>query len=369
MYLTLITISTAFIALAVLLALAAAYNKSMRARKNNDESESKFRSLFEESSDEIYVIDFEEHFLEVNKVICNALGYSRAELLHMQVKDIKSDSYGDIAGSLLDKLKKDGYLVFESEHISKKGGRIPVEIKSRIIDYGGGKAILSIARDITERKQLERKILNAILETEENERERFAKDLHDGLGPLLSSIEIYINIIQSGKAGPDEVNKLLDYIKGLTAEANLNVKEISNNLRPSVISRFGLIAAINSVCDKLNKTGVVAVSIQADAFPDKKVSKDVEVTLFRVVNELINNTLKHAYAKKISIRFGLEKEQLMLLYSDDGIGFDFHDMQKNESHKGMGLSNITSRISSIDGHIRFSRNISGGTDVTITLSL
>ncbi|MBL7110379.1 MAG: PAS domain S-box protein [Bacteroidales bacterium] len=336
---------------------------------DKNSAELKFKSLFENSSDEIYVIDFEENFLEVNKVICDALGYSREELLKMQVKDIKPDKYGDIVESLLETLKKEGSLVFESEHVSKEGKRIPVEIKSRIIDYGKRKAILSIARDITERKQMERKILNAILEAEEKEKERFAKDLHDGIGPLLTSIEIYINIIQSGKVSNAEKQKLLNYIKGLASEASLSVKEISNNLRPSVISRFGLIAAINSMCEKLNSTGVIKVSLVSGNFSDQGISKDIEVTIYRIVNELINNTLKHASAKKISIYFTRDNECLLLNYSDDGIGFNFQETYKSDTHKGMGLSNIISRVNAINGTCRFNSTQESGTEVWIKVKL
>jgi PAS domain S-box-containing protein len=346
------------------------YFTSGKSKENSGiASESKFKTLFDHSSDEIYVIDFEENFIEVNKVICDVLGYRRDELLRMQVKDIKPDKYGDIVESLLEKLKKDGSLVFESEHISKEGKKIPVEIKSRIINYGSGTAIMSIARDISERKQTERKILNAIIETEEKDKERFARDLHDGLGTLLSSINIYLNLIKSKEA--NEAQKLLwmDYTKGLVDDAMLNAREIANDLRPSSINNFGLAASVKTLCDKFNAGGIISIKFEVSNIDAEELEKDLEVTLYRVINELINNTLKHASAKNIDICLSKENEILTLAYHDNGKGFDLSGVMESNTNKGMGLSNIMSRIKAVNGTCSINKNNTAGTEVFIKVNL
>lgn len=361
-----------FLALLIVAGIIAAFRyirNHNRPESFRPASDSKLKILFNYSSDEIYVIDFEENFLEVNKVLCDALGYSRDELLRMQVKDIKPDKYGDIVESLLEKLKKDGLLVFESEHISKDGKKIPVEIKSRIIDYGSTKAILSIARDISERKQTERKILNAIIETEEKEKERFAKDLHDGMGALLSSIKIYLNLVKSSKASEKEKMEFLELAMSLTDEAMLSTKEISNNLRPSNINRFGLAASVRTLCEKFNVGGIINIAFEVKDIVQDELGKDLEVTLYRIINELINNTLKHASAKNINIRIAKENEVLTLTYSDDGIGFDPEEIIGSTTHKGMGLSNIMSRVRAINGTCSINKNKKAGTEVIIKVGL
>ena len=212
-----------------------------REEKTRIESENRFKTLFNNSSDQIYVIDLYGNFVEVNQVIIDLLGYSKEDFMNMHIREIKSSKYFDTIDSLLEKIKLEGNLIFEAEHLTKNGKIIPVEINSRLIAYSNGKAILSMARDITERKQTERKIVNAIIETEEKEKERFAKDLHDGLGTLLSSINIYISLIKSGQVDDAQKENLFNYTKGLIDEAIMNAKEIANNLRPNVISRFGLL--------------------------------------------------------------------------------------------------------------------------------
>jgi PAS domain S-box-containing protein len=319
-----------------------------RAERVQLESERKFKTLFNSSSDGIYALDFDGHLIEVNQVICDVLGYSKEELMNMHLTDIKSSKCAELIPSIVNEIKNKEQLIFESEHRTKDGKIIPVEIKSRVIDYNSQKAILSMARDITERKQTERKILNAIIETEEKEKERFAKDLHDGLGTLLSSINIYVNMLKSPDLDKEEMGNILNYTKGLIGEAIHNTREIANNLKPDVITRFGLTSAIKSHCEMINTTGLVTVDYRFG--PDfGKLNEDVEVTVFRVIKELINNTLKHASANKVEINLDYKNKVLTLDYSDNGIGFDVDKELKEKNHKGMGLSNIMSRIKAVNG--------------------
>jgi PAS domain S-box-containing protein len=340
-----------------------------REEKTRIESENRFKTLFNNSSDQIYVIDLYGNFVEVNQVIIDLLGYSKEQFMNMHIREIKSSKYFDTIDSLLDKIKLEGNLIFEAEHLTKNGKIIPVEINSRLIDYSNGKAILSMARDITERKQTERKIVNAIIETEEKEKERFAKDLHDGLGTLLSSINIYISLIKSGQVDEAQKENLFNYTKGLIDEAILNAKEIANNLRPNVISRFGLVAAVKSLCEKINNTGVLKIEFTTGNLKKDDLNKDIEVTLYRIINELINNTLKHAYANVVSINLVKEVRILTLKYNDNGKGFDVEDTMGMKGGKGMGLTNIISRVNAINGTFKIKSTPESGTEVTIHVKL
>jgi len=331
-------------------------------------SEKKFKILFHSSSDAIYALDYNCRFIEVNQVICDVLGYSKEELLNMHLKDIKSAKYAELIPSIVDEIKLKKLLIFESEHKTKEGRVIPVEIKSRVIDYYSEKAILSMARNITERKQTERKILNAIIETEEKDKERFAKDLHDGLGALLSSINIYVNMLKSKLLEESERENILNYTKGLIDEAIHNTREIANNLRPDVISRFGLITAIKAHCDMINKSGLVTINLNYD--PDfSKLNEDVEIALYRVIMELINNTLRHASADKVEINFQYENKLLTLGYYDNGVGFNVERTIEKKTHKGMGLSNIISRIKAVNGICKILSEEGEGTSVVIKIRI
>lgn len=331
-------------------------------------SEKKFKILFNSSSDEIYALDYNCKFIEVNQVVCDALGYSKEELLGMHLRDIKSAKYAELIPSIVDEIKLKKQLIFESEHKTKEGKIIPVEIKSRVIDYYSEKAILSMARNITERKQTERKILNAIIETEEKDKERFAKDLHDGLGTLLSSINIYVNMLKSTLLEETERENILNYTKGLIDEAIHNTREIANNLRPDAISRFGLIKSIKAHCEMINKSGLVTINVNYG--PDfSKLNEDLEVALYRVILELINNTLKHASADEVEINLQHENKLLTLNYYDNGIGFNVERTIEKKTHKGMGLSNIISRIKAVNGTCKILSEEGKGTSVIIKIRI
>ncbi len=354
------------IALGVIL-ISEIFYSLKKAEKERAESEKKFKTLFNNSSDCIFVSDLAGNILEVNQVACDTLDYSKEEFLKKKISDIVSNKYSNLIDNNIERIKTSGQHIFELEHLSKDGKIIPVEIKARKIDYNNNETILSIARDITERKQTERKILNAVIETEEKDKERFAKDLHDGLGTLLSSINLYLSLIKSEDIDESERQNMLNYTKGLINEAIQNTKEIANNLRPNIITRFGLIASVKSFCENINETGLIKVIFNSDI--KKDLDKEVEVTLFRIIKELINNTLKHASANHIEIDLLLNKKLLTLIYIDNGIGFDVDKIMKNKLTEGMGISNIISRIKAINGICKINSSKGKGIKVIIEVEL
>ncbi|MGM0368506.1 MAG: diguanylate cyclase domain-containing protein [Actinomycetota bacterium] len=131
-------------------------------RKENEErivnSARKFKTLFNNINDAVFIHDLEGNFLEVNEVACSRLGYSRDEFFEMSPREIDSPEYSTLVEERIKELKEKGAVFFETEHVTKSGKKIPVELNSKVIDYEGQKAILSVARDITERKQAEKKI-------------------------------------------------------------------------------------------------------------------------------------------------------------------------------------------------------------------
>jgi PAS domain S-box-containing protein len=141
--------------LASLYALAVQRSRSAAALR---ESEQRYRTLFESAGDAVFLHDLAGHFLDVNQVACQRLGYSREELLEMTPQDIDSPSYAVKVPERMEIIQREGALVFETEHISRDGQSIPTEVSARIIEYDGQPVLLSIARDITERKEAEEQI-------------------------------------------------------------------------------------------------------------------------------------------------------------------------------------------------------------------
>lgn len=206
------------------------------------------------------------------------------------------------------------------------------------------KRLFNIQKQLDDlRKQNETRVLSAIIRTEEKERQHFAKELHDGLGPLLSSVKMAIS---STRYPAPQNQEILTNAEKLIDESILTLKEVSNNLSPHVLNNFGLLKAIKSFINKLNAIDHIQIKLNSN-IDNKRFAYNVEVVLYRVCCELLSNTMKYATANNIYIDLIANNSTITLEYIDDGIGFD---MKSNEKiGKGMGFANIQSRIKSLNG--------------------
>ncbi|HZL10553.1 MAG TPA: sensor histidine kinase [Prolixibacteraceae bacterium] len=213
------------------------------------------------------------------------------------------------------------------------------------------------------RRLTEKMFLNAIIQTEEKERKRFAKDLHDGMGPLLSTVKMSVSSLAQMKHD-DASREIVENTELVINEAIKSLKEISDNLSPHILNNFGLLRALNNFSNKINVTKTIRINLKSN-LKDERFDTNVEVVLYRVVCELINNTIKHAKAKKIDISLTKEDDYLTIVYEDDGKGFDVSKVIEQPATSGMGFSNIYSRINSLKGEINIESELKKGTFVTI----
>ncbi|MCX7696788.1 MAG: Cache 3/Cache 2 fusion domain-containing protein [Bacteroidales bacterium] len=311
------------------------------------DSEDRFKKLFNSSGDAIFVTDEDENIIEVNEAACKELEYTREELLRKKITEIKSEAYKDKVSENRRIIYEKGFHQFESEHVTKSGKILKVEFISRLVNYRGEKLILSVVRNVTDRIELERKMLSAAIRGEEKERQRIARELHDGLGPLLSTLKLYVGEL-SGDITRQEKEDLLQHIHEIIDESIQNIRQIANNLMPSIINDYGLIKAIEHFCEKINKTNTINIHFEYD-IQKERINSDLELILFRIISELINNTLKHANAENINILLIQQEQKLYVFYKDDGIGFDPQLILQQES-TGLGLKSIISRIKSINAN-------------------
>ncbi len=330
-------------------------------------SEDKFNKLFNSTGDDIIVTNTFEQIIEVNQACCINLGYNKDELLNKKISEIKTPKYAAQVKENRRKIFENEIYTFESEHVAKDGKIIPVEIISRVIFYNNEKLILSVARNIGIRKETEREILSTIIRTEERERARFAKDMHDSVGPLLSTIKLYVNELKFDNIEQIEREEYVKQTNIIVDEAISSIRTISNNLMPTVISNYGLVKAIESFCEKINKTNRISITFNKINF-EKRLDKNIELILFRVISELINNTLKHAYASCIYIELKKIDNKVFISFKDDGVGFDIDEVM-NMENKGMGLKNIISRIKSINGQYKFYSSPTNGFSININFDL
>jgi len=334
------------------------------------ESELRILSRAIEQSPVLVVItDTEGNIEYVNPKFTKVTGYSSAEVIGKNPRFLKTGysnkatyinlwetiKSGNEWNGEFCNVKKNGEVYWESASIS------PIfSEKGEIIHF------VAVKEDISKYKETERHILSSIIDAEERERNRFSRDLHDGLGPLLSTIKLYFQWLSE----TDDLEKRKLIIE--KGDKNLNeaiesIREISNNLSPRTLTTFGVEAAIKNFIDNLNQTQRLVVEFNSNI--ETRFDKNIEITLYRIVTELLNNTLKYAKASRseIILMINNSRDTVSLNYSDNGNGFDLKKVQS--SIKGSGLFNITQRVNTLNGKIQISSSVGQGIQVTIELPI
>ena len=230
---------------------------------------------------------------------------------------------------------------------------VGVVLLDRLVDY--------IGRLNHHRQMTNRRILTAVLRAEEKTRANFSKELHDGLGPLLSSAKMSLTALSRTEMD-GERKEIFDNTLYVVEEALRSLREISNNLSPHVLSDFGLARAIQTFIDRSTALHNVKISFATNLRGDR-YNSDIEVIMYRVVCELITNSLKHSGCSNIHLSLSVSGDILELQYSDNGRGFNPQAMMDC----GMGLSNINSRINSLNG--QFDIRSSKGKGMTSTVKV
>jgi signal transduction histidine kinase len=223
----------------------------------------------------------------------------------------------------------------------------------------------SLKRADTERVRSEKRVINAIINTEENERKRFAKDLHDGLGPILSTVKMSLSALND-RIKDSTGTVILNNTSHLINEAINTIKEISNNLSPHVLTNFGLTSAISAFTTKINQTKTVDIDFKSN-MENHRLDNEKEVVVYRAVCELINNAILHSGASRIEIELNKHEKFITLQFYDNGRGFDTSNLSREET-KGMGLSNIETRVKTVEGVFILESTPGKGTSALIKMT-
>jgi len=213
-----------------------------------------------------------------------------------------------------------------------------------------------------QRAEMELKSMKSLIDGQEKERNRVAKDLHDGLGAHLSSIKLFIES-QKDKYESTVQGKLLEPLAKNIDEACLETRNISHDLRPFAL-KFGFSAALGDLVKKA-QIALPEVEVVFDTYGDEpQIGEEIALMVYRVVQEILNNAAKYAKAKQISVQVFYEPSQISINVEDDGQGFDLKVVKE-----GNGLGNIRSRIDYLGGQVIWQSAPNQGTAVLISIPL
>ncbi|HZY82854.1 MAG TPA: sensor histidine kinase [Cyclobacteriaceae bacterium] len=189
--------------------------------------------------------------------------------------------------------------------------------------------------------------INAVIESQETERRRFATDLHDGMGQLISALQMNISSLR-GLNTFEKRDQLFESSEQLLNEAHDEIRNIAFNLMPPVLVKEGLVPAVQELARKINKNGKIKAEMSVFDVNDR-LTQVAEISLYRVIQELLSNIIKYSKATNVTISFTGYENELVLTIDDDGNGYDLKAFQ--ESKEGNGWRNVNSRISLIKGSI------------------
>lgn len=217
--------------------------------------------------------------------------------------------------------------------------------------------------EIAHQKEIRTK---AILEAEEKERRRIAQDLHDGVGQLLSAAKLNLSNLDSKLSVQTEEQKLaMQNALSLVDDSVKEVRAVSHNMMPNTLIKLGLASAVREFITKLGNAPTLKVDLEIVGL-DTRLDNQVETVLYRVIQEIVNNIIKHAKASQISMQLIRHETELNVMIEDNGVGFD---TAKLDNFEGIGLKGIQTRIEFLNGSVHFDSVIGRGTTVIIDVPL
>jgi PAS domain S-box-containing protein len=340
-------------------------------------SESRYRTLFEKANDAIFLENEDDEIVAVNQRACDLLGYSREELLAMKVPDLQAPEVKGQLGTVIKaELTNHRDHVFEGLDVHRNGTRIPVEIANSTIDDNGRRLVLSIVRDVTQRRRAEEELREnqrelqllsgQLLKAQEMERRRIARELHDDLNQDLSLLSVELDLL--GQKPPDSAEQLCSRTRALSArvkQLSSVVHGLSHQLHPAKLEQLGLVPAVQGLCRELSQSYGLPIDFSHEEVP-QEVPFDLALCLYRIAQEALQNVIKHSGASRAELRLFRTDGTMALQIMDDGVGFDTSLVNTKE---GLGLASMRERLRLLHGEIAIARRPSGGTQIVVKVPL
>jgi two-component system, NarL family, sensor kinase len=206
----------------------------------------------------------------------------------------------------------------------------------------------------------------SVLKGEEQERTRLAKDLHDGLGGMLSGIKYSLNNMKGNLIMTHENAQAFERSIDMLDSSIKEMRRVAHNMMPEALVRYGLDTALKDFCFDINQSGIMKISYQSYGMVNIEIEQTKSITIYRIVQELINNALKHSGAKEILVQLSLTNHVLSVTVEDDGKGFDISTL---DDVKGIGWKNIKNRVEFLQANLDIHSEVDKGTSILIEINV
>ena len=329
-------------------------------------SEEKFRLLFYESPWPKWMFS-EDSFqiVEANNAALKLYGYSKEEFLNLSIPDLKLTA--DL--SELYVLREKGVNRYQNivQHRKKNGEVFPIELSTHLIDLPAGRHFIVTGEDVTEKLQLQqlvmeekisaqKEIAKAIIATQERERSEIAKELHDNVNQLLTTAKLYIENLSYF---PDRQETFIKKSVNLLQDSINEIRVLSRQLVTPAIQDTGFRSILDELFGHFLSLNLFDIRLNY-GIAEEDLDKGLQVTIYRIVQEQLNNIVKHANASKVVVEIGYDADKLKISICDNGVGFE-----REKAGKGLGLNNMKNRVEVYKGTFEIVSAVGKGTTITV----
>lgn len=349
-----------------------------QAEKALMQSEERFSKAFHATPIAISISHIEDaRFIDINNRFLELSGYESEELIGHSALDLGIWCNPEARIKMRNEITETGSVRnFETKIRAKNGEVREIRAGVELIELDGKTCILSMIEDVTERnraqeakERLRQKIIRsaAIVEAQENERRRISRELHDGIGQILTAVKFNFETLEETlKTETNEQSNIFCEIKEQLSNAVSEGERISYNLMPRILDDFGIVPTLERLCKQVSQHSHTKVKFYSHN-PKGRLKSNIEMGLYRIAQEALNNVAKHSNAKEATVQIVHHPAFVNLIVEDDGKGF-----QPNESERkghGMGLMNMRERTEALNGTLTIDSKRDFGTEIIVEIPL
>jgi PAS domain S-box-containing protein len=335
-------------------------------------SEEKFRRVVEHIGDALFVDNVEGQIVFANERFLNLFGYSREELPDIELEDYIAPEYRATLRDRHDRRVR-GEAVpthFEYEGRRRDGKRMWLEVDVVPVTDENDNLIgtQSALRDITERKRTEEALSDMtrkLVEAQEQERARIARELHDDITQRLAMLAIEIEQVKEHAETPSEVGNRVHELSNRTKDISSDVQALSHELHSSKLEYLGIVGGMKSWCREFGERRGMEIEFKSSGLPNSLPS-EISLCLFRVLQEALNNAAKHSGVERVDVQLREESGEIHLIVSDLGKGFDVASAMQD---RGLGVTSMQERVRLVGGTIVIDSKPLGGTTIHVRVPL
>ena len=339
------------------------------------QAEAKYRSVFENAVEGIFQIGPGGHFLNINPAFAHIFGFDSPEDLMASLEGAAGPlpKSGFRLQNLCSQVTQQASLSnYEMKSRRKDNKTIWICVNAHTVKDVANSASYfeGTVEDITERKiaeGIQRELSKRVLAAQEAERKRVAFELHDSVNQLLSSVRYRLKSDEESGGKRKKIDpKRTEECRVLVEKAIQELRRISRNLRPSSLDDLGLLAAIRTLCDEFSKRTAIAVHIESIKMT-QRLAPNLELALFRIVQETLNNIEKHSQATEVELTLTRENSSVHATVTDNGKGFDLKKLENKKQPRGIGMASMKERSSFLGGTVSIDSAPGRGTKVFVSI--